>query len=285
MSVGPKYWNVLLVDDEPDVLEVSKIALRDMTIDNLPLNVLTAGSKAEAIELLDKETSWLSHLAVAFIDVVMESDTAGLELCKYIREKKQNQISQLYIRTGQPGVAPERTVIDQYDISGYFTKAEVTEDKLYSVIRSGVRQYNSTQILQASLTMLNQLVDVGDSKAALVDILRKLGQGFYPGESPAENGVHFTINDESIVGPLGWEPEAASALKNKLEGADGISLGTNGDKYVYDSDGNLLVKVDGTDSKPEVVNLVKYQNRLPESRILTVYAFSKTLATLWARAA
>jgi len=44
------------------------------------------------------------------IDVVMETDTAGLELCQYIREKMKNQLTRIYIRTGQPGIAPERTV-------------------------------------------------------------------------------------------------------------------------------------------------------------------------------
>jgi hypothetical protein len=38
----------------------------------------------------------------------------------------------IYVRTGQPGLAPERDVIDRYDINGYFSKAETTEDKLYS---------------------------------------------------------------------------------------------------------------------------------------------------------
>ena len=67
----------------------------------------------------------------------MESDTAGLELCEYIREKQQNRLTQFYIRTGQPGIAPEREVIDRYDINGYFTKVELTEDKLYSLVKAG----------------------------------------------------------------------------------------------------------------------------------------------------
>ena len=84
-------------------------------------------------------------MAVAFIDVVMETDTAGLELCQFIRETQRNRVTTLYIRTGQPGVAPERSVIDRYDISGYFTKVELTEDKLYSLVKAGARQYKLHQ--------------------------------------------------------------------------------------------------------------------------------------------
>lgn len=33
MTVGPKQWNVMLIDDEPDVLSVSKLALQNVNID------------------------------------------------------------------------------------------------------------------------------------------------------------------------------------------------------------------------------------------------------------
>ena len=76
-----KEITVLAVDDEPDVLSVTKLALRSMTVGGLPLNVYTATSKAEAIELLNgplgSQVRGISRIAVAFIDVVMETDHAG----------------------------------------------------------------------------------------------------------------------------------------------------------------------------------------------------------------
>ena len=45
-------YPVLLVDDDPDVLSVSKLALRSMTVFGVPLDVSAASSKAEAIEML-----------------------------------------------------------------------------------------------------------------------------------------------------------------------------------------------------------------------------------------
>ena len=89
-----KEWNVLLVDDEPDVLTVSKLALRDVRVYDLPLRIFTAKNKAEAIELLNTKlaTPGLPGglAAVAFIDVVMETEHAGLELCDHIRHTMKN---------------------------------------------------------------------------------------------------------------------------------------------------------------------------------------------------
>ncbi len=101
-----KEWEVFLVDDEPDVLSVSKLAMKDFEVYGVPLRLITAESKAEALELLNKAPRHAAVISVAFIDVVMETDTAGLELCQYIREDMNNPHTQLYIRTGQPGIAP-----------------------------------------------------------------------------------------------------------------------------------------------------------------------------------
>jgi CheY-like chemotaxis protein len=130
-----KAWEVLLVDDDPDVLAVSKLAMKSFTVYGIPLEIHSCTSKAEAIELFNTKQDLMPTLAVAFIDVVMETDEAGLELCQYIREELKNRIVQLFVRTGQPGIAPERAVIDRYDINGYFSKVETTADKLYSLTK------------------------------------------------------------------------------------------------------------------------------------------------------
>jgi hypothetical protein len=57
---------------------------------------------------------------------VMETNHAGLDLVKSIRaDLKQHQI-RLILRTGQPGEAPEESVIRDYDINDYKNKTEVT---------------------------------------------------------------------------------------------------------------------------------------------------------------
>jgi len=44
-------WNILLVDDEEDVLEVSRMVLEDLTFEDRPLNILTSRSAREAREM------------------------------------------------------------------------------------------------------------------------------------------------------------------------------------------------------------------------------------------
>ena len=128
-------------------------------------------------------------------------DTAGLELCDYIRETKGNKVVQLFIRTGQPGVAPERHVIDHYDINGYFTKAEATEDKLYSLVKTGVRQYLSFLAAMTMSMMTSVAISAAGSRESLRGVVQMMpmlrrdghflfidGEGVTGGTDEAEAG-------------------------------------------------------------------------------------------------
>src|SRR4051794_14112667 len=121
-----KEWPVLVVDDEPDVLAVTRLVLKDVHVDGVPIKLYTAASKAEAIQALTSSAGPPAspYFAVVLVDVVMETASAGLEVCDFLRNNLKNKTTQLYVRTGQAGLAPERAVIDRYDINGYFTKVE-----------------------------------------------------------------------------------------------------------------------------------------------------------------
>src|SRR5437773_695171 len=127
-----KRWDVLVVDDEEDILIVTKLAMKSIKVYGLSLNVITGKSKAETIERL-KKLPQSSTLTVAFIDVMMETDSAGLELCQYIREELRNKITKLIVRTGQAGKAPEVEVADRYDISAFVSKVDATDERIYSI--------------------------------------------------------------------------------------------------------------------------------------------------------
>lgn len=134
----PRYtWKVLIVDDEPDVRTLTRISLRDFSFVNRTLEFIEAGSATEAMELLQR----YDDIAVALIDVVMESDDAGLKLVEHIRQQLGNLLIRIIIRTGQPGVAPERYVIDHYDIDDYKDKTELTAGRLYATMRSALKAY------------------------------------------------------------------------------------------------------------------------------------------------
>jgi len=130
-------WTLLIVDDDAEVHSFTKLALHDFIFENRPLQFLSAYSAAEATEILKQN----DNIAIILLDVVMETETAGLDLVKTIRHYFNNTTVRIIIRTGQPGVAPERYVIDHYDINDYKEKTELTTDRLYITIRSALLQY------------------------------------------------------------------------------------------------------------------------------------------------
>lgn len=275
---------ILFVDDEPDVLSISKLTLQGLMVDGLPLNIQTAAGKAEAIALLNQEKSWASTLAVAFVDVVMETDTAGLELCQYIREEMNNHLTSLYIRTGQPGAAPERAVIDRYDITGYFTKAETTEDKLYSLIKSGIRQFNMIRNTQGALTMLSHFVDAGDSREKLVKTFQTMLERFEGGTQLADRKLYIAVDEQPVIGPAPWNEKSAVALKDRLDQLAGTPLGPNGDKYVKGEDHSLLIKVAPQPNRPEAYLVLARPIPTPDNMAIMLHTFLQSFTTLWARA-
>ena len=139
-------WRVLVVDDEPDIHELTELSLRGFTYDGRGLEILRAMSGREARELLARE----DDIAVALVDVVMETDDAGLQLVNFIRKERGDHFIRLVIRTGQPGAAPEREVIDCYDIDDYKDKTELTAQKLYTSMRSALKAYRDVRLMMAA---------------------------------------------------------------------------------------------------------------------------------------
>lgn len=132
-------WFILVVDDEPDIHSVTRLVLGGMSFKNRPIRILNAHSAAEAREILRANRD----IAVVMLDVVMELDDAGLQLVRFIREVLNNLWIQIVVQTGQPGKAPERTVILDYDINAYRTKTEMTSDKLMATVIAALRGYDN----------------------------------------------------------------------------------------------------------------------------------------------
>lgn len=272
-----KYWPVLLVDDEPDVLTVSRIAMKNFEVYGLPLKIYTANGKADAIRLMHDQVDVGCSLAVAFIDVVMETDTAGLELCDYIRNNLGNKLAQIYIRTGQPGIAPEREVIDKYDINGYFTKVETTEDKLYSLVKSSVRQFLSYGTALATVDLSNNLVEAACSRNKLLYTLSPIG-GMNPEQ--AETPRWLIIDGQVLFAD---EIDAGLGLKllKRLTALEGAPITPSGDRYVMDNEGYRLIEVVGGANNAQVSFLFKSRFTPPELVVHLMHGFVKQLSVIW----
>jgi EAL domain-containing protein (putative c-di-GMP-specific phosphodiesterase class I) len=142
--VARNRWIVLLVDDEPGVHEITRLVLADTSFSGIPVELHSAYSASEAKVFLDSHRD----TALMLLDVVMETDDAGLRLINYVRDQIGNADLQIVLRTGQPGMAPEREVIPGYDINGYFLKTELVAQKLRSIVISSLRAYKYIKTLR-----------------------------------------------------------------------------------------------------------------------------------------
>lgn len=152
----PHPWKVLVVDDEADLRRLTALNLRGFQFSGRSLELIEAGSAAEAREKLAEH----HDIALALIDVVMETDDAGLLLVDHIRNVLGNRMVRLVIRTGQPGVAPERFVIDNFDIDDYKDKTELTSEKLYTTVRTALKGFRDLQTIELNRTGLARILDV-----------------------------------------------------------------------------------------------------------------------------
>lgn len=139
-----KPWKILISDDEKEIHTITKIVLSNFTYENRSVEILDAFSRKETIEILKEH----DDVAVLLLDVVMETDDAGLLAARDIREKLKNKLIRIILRTGQPGSAPEKDVISKYDINDYKEKTELTTTKLYTTVITALRSYRDLHIIE-----------------------------------------------------------------------------------------------------------------------------------------
>ncbi|HEX2135332.1 MAG TPA: DUF3369 domain-containing protein [Microvirga sp.] len=168
-------WTIAIIDDDAAVHDGTRFALYDYSLNGKGLRILSAYSAAEGRALLASEPD----IAVVFLDVVMETDTAGLELVDYVRNDLANKTVRIVLRTGQPGRAPERQVVVDYDINDYKAKTELTADKLFTTLTAALRGYEQLRRLTETRRGLGVIVDAA---ATFFDVpsLERLGSSVFP---------------------------------------------------------------------------------------------------------
>ncbi len=149
-----KPWKILISDDEKEIHTITKIVLSNFLYENRHVEILDAYSRSETIEILKKNPD----VAVLLLDVVMETDDAGLLAAKDIREILNNKLIRIILRTGQPGSAPEKDVISKYDINDYKEKTELTTTKLYTTVMTALRSYRDLHIIEKNKQGLEKII-------------------------------------------------------------------------------------------------------------------------------
>ncbi|WP_077032819.1 DUF3369 domain-containing protein [Pelomonas sp. KK5] len=148
-------WIVMIVDDDAAVHQVTQLVMSGFEFAGRKLKFIDAYSGTEARELLKDR----DDIALILLDVVMETDHAGLDLARHIRDELKNRHVRIVLRTGQPGQAPEEDVIKTYDINDYKEKTELTKRKLITVFYASLRSYRDLMIIEQSRAALRRSID------------------------------------------------------------------------------------------------------------------------------
>ncbi|MDA3957718.1 HD domain-containing phosphohydrolase [Oceanispirochaeta sp.] len=142
-SVPEDPWKILIVDDESIMHSVTKLVLRDYRFEGRKLHFLSAYSSIEARTIIKENPD----IAVALIDIVMEEDNSGLQFVHWLRDDQKNREIRIILRTGQPGLAPERDIIQRYEINDYKEKTELTDVKLITSLTVAIRGFRDLHVL------------------------------------------------------------------------------------------------------------------------------------------
>lgn len=151
----PAPHRILIVDDEPDVHAITKLSLRGMTYKGRGVELATASNGKQALDAMRARPD----TAVMLLDVVMETPSSGLDACRSIRNDLGNRYVRILLRTGQPGSAPERKTIEEYDIDGYLPKAELSSNRLFAAVRTALKAHDELLELERHRHVLSLLHD------------------------------------------------------------------------------------------------------------------------------
>lgn len=148
-------WRVLTVDDDPDFQRATAFAIREMEILGRHVEVQQAFSNREAAMLLAEQQDF----ALILLDVVMETEDAGLRLVKTLREVIGNAEIRIVLLTGEPGMAPVQSVMRDYDINDYWSKSELSAERLHTVLTAGLRSYSQLKATTRARRGLQMIVE------------------------------------------------------------------------------------------------------------------------------
>jgi len=212
-------WKIAVIDDDHAVHEGTRFALSDYNLNGQTLEILSAYSAAEGRTLMRAHPD----IAAVLLDVIMETDAAGLDLVEYIRNEIKNETVRIILRTGQPGQAPERRVIVQYDINDYKAKTELTADKLFTSLTAALRSY---QQLERMVQTRRGLEIIIDAASTLYDFksMQRLAEGVLTQLASLLNvdcaGI-LVLRDDGGVDGTDFSVLAGSGCYSRFIGSDG----------------------------------------------------------------
>ncbi len=154
-------WKVLVIDDDPGIIQTSVRILQNFTFEGRELLVITGTSGAEARQLIVEHPD----TAVILLDVIMETDDAGLQVVTHFRNELKNKAVRVLLRTGQAGQFNEDEVFEQYDINDFLEKADLTSRRLKIALKGALRSFRMQGEIETAMqreTVLRKAADASN---------------------------------------------------------------------------------------------------------------------------
>ena len=234
-------WKLFIVDDDEDIHEITKLALKDLKFKDKSISFESAYSAEEAITKLKENPQY----AIVLLDIGMETVDAGLDVANFIRQQLNDDLTRIIIRTGQPGDVPEKEIIDNYDINDYKSKTELTIEKLFTSIRTAIAQYDQIN----ELAQLNEGLELRIKDA--LNIQQKQQEALFLQDRTVQMGELLNMLAHQWRQPL----SRISAVTTQLKFA--LALG----------------EIDASEFNKQVDGIEKYTHELSETieEFRTVY--------------
>lgn len=201
-------WKIIVIDDDLNILQTSIRILQEFTFEGRALSIITGTSGAQAIELIDNNPD----AAIILLDVIMETDYAGLDVVTYIREEIKNEAVRILLRTGQAGQFDENEVFEKYDINDFLEKADLTSRRLKTAIKVALRAYRMHQNIQDAMQREKLLRAEADAaNAAKSEFLANMSHELRSPMTSIKFGLH-TI-EEVLKDPQANQEDRDDCLK------------------------------------------------------------------------
>ena len=174
----PDTWKVIVADDEDEVHAMTRMVLSDYVFEGRRLQFLNAYSGADCMHLMHQHP----ETAVILLDVVMESDDAGLQVVRRIRARRTDRPPYIILLTAQLGSA----ILAQQQLDALLRE--------HVILRIG-HLWNGRYELHQHIPIAKAFgAEVtGVCSAANADLVRSLG---------ADHVIDYTREDYSARGPM-----------------------------------------------------------------------------------
>jgi len=164
-------WKILIADNNKEIHSETYCILQNLTFDDRPLELHSAFSTNEVKEWINQH----HNTALILLDVMMETEYAGFNLAKYIRDEANNKMTRIIFRTAHTGDFPEQKIVLDYEIDGYLTKDTSTPHSLTAAVTTSLRAYRDlTLIEQQRQEIIKQKDRASQSEKAVLDFLSSL---------------------------------------------------------------------------------------------------------------